>query len=106
MMKENAIHRLLLVRHRKDCTELLAESLDMAIAALRKTSCEHNGWIFCNEKLPKVGQDVLFSVGDLYVAEGCYRADGNWTQFRWSSIVPPERVTAWMPLPEPYESRA
>lgn len=34
MTNEIAIHRLLLVRHRKDCTELLAEALDMAIEAL------------------------------------------------------------------------
>ena len=34
MTNETAIHRLLLVRHRKDCTELLAEALDMAIEAL------------------------------------------------------------------------
>ena len=36
MTNENAIHRLLLVRHRKDCTDLLAEALDMAIEALQQ----------------------------------------------------------------------
>ena len=36
MTKEIAIHRLLLVRHRKDNTDLLNEALDMAIEALRK----------------------------------------------------------------------
>ena len=31
-------------------------------------------WIPCSEKLPDVGQDVLFSVMDMYAAEGCLPA--------------------------------
>lgn len=60
-------------------------------------------WIPCSERLPEVGQDVLFSVRDLYVSEGCLREDGDWSQFRWQAIQRKESVTAWMPLPEPWK---
>ena len=45
MIKENAIHRLLLLRHRKGNTELLNESLDMAIEALRQPERKTGHWI-------------------------------------------------------------
>lgn len=60
-------------------------------------------WIPCSERLPNIGEDVLFSVADLYTAEGCLRDDGDYCQFRWNSIIPKDRVTAWMPLPEAYK---
>ena len=63
---------------------------------------EPQQWIPCSERLPKVGQDVLFSVQDLFVSEGCLRDDGDWSQFRWQAIQKKEAVTAWMPLPEPW----
>lgn len=45
MIKENAIHRLLLLRHRKGNTELLNESLDMAIEALRQPERKPGKWV-------------------------------------------------------------
>lgn len=45
MIKENAIHRLLLLRHRNGNTELLNESLDMAIEALRQPERKTGKWI-------------------------------------------------------------
>lgn len=57
-------------------------------------------WIPCSERLPQVGEDVLFSVCDMFVAEGCLRDDGNWWQFRWDTVQLKEHVTAWMPLPD------
>lgn len=60
-------------------------------------------WIPCSERLPNICEDILFSVADLYTAEGCLRDDGDWCQFRWDSIIPKDRVTAWMPLPEPHK---
>lgn len=45
MIKENAIHRLLLLRHRKGNTELLNESLDMAIEALRQPERKKGKWV-------------------------------------------------------------
>ena len=62
-------------------------------------------WIPVTERLPEIGEDVLFSVAGLYSAEGCLRPDGDWWQFRWNSVIPKERVTAWCTLlkPEPYK---
>ena len=60
------------------------------------------GWIPVSERLPKVGEDVLFSIDTMYVSEGCLRDDGDWWQFRWNSVQPKKYVIAWMPLPEPY----
>lgn len=59
------------------------------------------GWIPCSERLPDVGRDVLFCDSE-WTEEGCLRADGDWWQFRWSTVMPKEKVTAWMPLPKPY----
>ena len=78
--------------------ELLSVALDMAIEALQ-------GWIPCSERLPKVGENVLFTT-DIYggyVAEGDRRADGKWWQYRWNALLQNDEVTAWMPLPKPYE---
>lgn len=64
-------------------------------------------WIPCSEKLPNIGESVLFSVGHgLYVSEGCLRADGRWAQFRWDAIQQDYMVDAWMPLPEPYKGES
>ena len=62
-------------------------------------------WIPCSERMPKVGQDILMSVGGMYTAEGCLREDGDWAQFRWDTIQRKDMVGAWMPLPEPYKER-
>lgn len=59
-------------------------------------------WIPCSERLPDIGADVLFC-DDKWTEEGCLRADGDWCQFRWSTVLPKEKVVAWMPLPTPYE---
>lgn len=58
-------------------------------------------WIPCSERLPNVGEDVLFC-DSKWTEEGCLRADGDWWQFRWSTIIPKVEVIAWMPLPKPY----
>lgn len=60
-------------------------------------------WIPCSERLPEIGQSVLFSVGGMYSAEGCLREDGDWAQFRWDAIQRKDMVGAWKPLPEPYK---
>ena len=60
-------------------------------------------WIPCSERLPEVGEDVLFSVSGIYAAEGCLREDGNWAQFRWDGIQHKNMVDAWVQLPEPYK---
>ena len=65
------------------------------------------GWIPCSERLPNVGENVLFTT-DIYggyVAEGDRRADGKWWQYRWNALIQNEEVIAWMPLPKPYGER-
>lgn len=51
-------------------------------------------WVL-NEIITKVEND-----DSVLTAEGCYRADGWWRQFRWGCLK--GDVIAWRPLPEPY----
>ena len=85
----------LLVEKYKFTTEEATEIL----SALPSAEAE---WIPCSERLPNVGEDVLFC-DSKWTEEGCLRADGDWWQFRWSTVMPKEKVTAWMPLPKPYK---
>ena len=70
-----------------------------------KALSEQTGWIPCSERLPDVGQDVIFC-DEKWTEEGCLRADGDWWQFRWSTVRGKEEVTAWMPLPDPWKGGA
>jgi len=58
-----------------------------------------NEWISVTERLPEINQNILISTGRLFVGEGCYTGNGNWTQYRWSVNCMTD-VTHWMPLPE------
>lgn len=78
-------------------SEKIIEAYNLAIKLLSEQR-----WIPCSERLPEVGQDVLFSVRDLFVSEGCLRDDGDWSQFRWQAIQKKEAVTAWMSMPDPW----
>ena len=85
------------------CIEVLNGMAD-TIAELERKLAERE-WIPCSERLPKVGENVLFTT-DIYggyVAEGNIRADGKWWQYRWNSLLQNDEVTAWMPLPTPYK---
>ncbi len=62
-----------------------------------------NAWIPCSERLPKVGQNVMFSVAGMYASEGCLKENGDWAQFRWSSTQSKNVVDAWAPMPEPWK---
>ena len=77
---------------------------DVLLSALPSAEAVQ-GWIPCSERLPDVGENVLFTT-DIYggyVAEGDRRADGKWWQYRWNSLLQNEDVVAWMPLPTPYK---
>lgn len=78
------------------------DSLIVAVQLAFKSLSEPH-WIPVTERLPEVGQDVMFSVGKMYCAEGCLRSDGDWCQFRWNGIIPKHLVDAWRELPEPYK---
>lgn len=113
MTREEALAELSVLHERlsnpKDCEDgcyswedgWYVEAIDMAIEALSAVQ----GWIPCSERLPNVGENVLFTT-DIYggyVAEGDRRADGKWWQYRWNALLQNEEVTAWMPLPTPYK---
>ena len=76
-------------------------AIDEAIKAL-----EAQEWIPVSERLPKVAHSVLFSRRSMDTSEGCLQADGKWWQYRWNEILNADQVTAWMPLPEPYQEDA
>lgn len=104
MTKDEAIQVLLskpaIAPSNSERQKKLNEAIDVAIESL---SAETE-WIPCSERLPKVGQDVLFCDGE-WTEEGYMMGDGNWIQFRWSTFRGKDEVTAWMPLPKPYEKR-
>ena len=98
MTNKEAIFKLIEYRRRlerdfegTDYT-LDAEPFDMAIEALESKQ----EWIPCSERLPENNGQYLISTtkGAVYVAR---RSFGRWgSSFR-------NCVTAWQPLPDPYE---
>ena len=74
---------------------------DEILKALSALPSAEADWIPCSERLPNVGEDVLFCDSE-WTQEGCVMEDGDWWQFRWSTVRKKEDVTAWMPLPKPY----
>ena len=97
MTKEEAIQYLVRRRTYSNYGSTFSEALDRAIESLSAQT----EWIPVSERLPKVGQDVLFCDGE-WTEEGYLIENGDWFQFRWSAVRHKEEVTAWMPLPKPY----
>ncbi|POP32264.1 DUF551 domain-containing protein [Lactonifactor longoviformis] len=54
------------------------------------------GWIPVEERLPKTKYPVLTTTWDGIVTIA------NWSGSKWRTYRWDEKVTAWMPLPEPY----
>lgn len=83
---------------------------ESAIESVKEVSAKYNnGWIPCNGVLyPDDMEDVLISMGGLK-AIPAYRQNGKWylTDCRGSSTEVKDqfRVTAWQPLPEPYQPK-
>lgn len=61
-------------------------------------------WIPCSERLPEDDIDVLATVdGGRYIAVYIFHIkDGEWIDFD-GFVVDAAKVTAWQPLPEPWE---
>lgn len=71
---------------------------------------ENSQWIPCSERLPEESDYYMACVYDEEVDDYDYRK--NWfahkddydtDESEWRELMPFERVTAWMPLPEPYK---
>lgn len=60
-------------------------------------------WIPCNKKLPTEEEEYLITCedqyGDTFVKKTMYSPDAE----LWWDVPSSETVTAWMPVPKPYE---
>ncbi len=76
-----------------------------------RSHMDDDGWIPCEEQMPEEGELVLIQIEKanwktadyeifLYIAE--LDGYGEWVTERG---VPNGRVTAWMPMPEPYKEQ-
>lgn len=74
--------------------EPITDSFDMAIKAL-----EDSRWIPVTERLPEEDGDYLVTTSSLYGATK-YVTTRDFSEGRWTYD---SAVTAWMPLPKPYE---
>lgn len=103
MNNQQAIDRL--VKHLEwGWSEKTVDAIEMGIHALKETQ-----WIPCSERLPEESDYYMACVYDEEVDDYDYRK--NWfahkddydtDESEWRELMPFERVTAWMPLPEPY----
>ena len=85
------------------------KAIDAALEGLRKIESADR-WIPCSERLPDEGKEVLISYDYdsfdiemtpkryLGVMIGCYEYSEWWSSDEWT-----DGVTAWYPLPEPWE---
>ena len=67
---------------------------------------QESKWIPVSERLPEHYQNILFSTKTDRVFEGRYFKDETehqWYSFRDECFAWNNVVTAWMPLPKPYE---
>lgn len=80
--------------------EIFGDAIDTAIAVLEAQQV--NRWIPCEEKLPEDEKDVLatYKGGNIGVD---FRHGGEWF---WEDEEEDYVVTAWRPLPEPYDPLA
>ena len=60
-------------------------------------------WIPCGERLPEVGKGVLLTTTFPTVIIGWLKSDGKWLIYEKDGNSFQGYITAWMPLPEPYQ---
>lgn len=64
-----------------------------------------DGWISVEDRLPKVGETVLFtgknSYGNRFITQRGWFDGDFWRRNDGDKVYPSTPVTHWMPLPEP-----
>lgn len=76
------------------------EVCEIAIAAIRAQ--EERRWIPVTERLPELGERVICTDGDAVFEQ--YRVEPSFVYGMWDIFglkSPMQKVTHWMPLPEP-----
>ena len=92
-----------LISDAADTIELLSAKLS-ASNMERSSQYYHGGWIPCSERLPEENTDILVTYVDgeetriIPVNYGL----GTWYDCIFDAALDPLKITAWMPLPEPY----
>lgn len=58
-------------------------------------------WIMCDDRLPPIGEDVLFHIND-YISVGYIDDNGEWHGFGNYHVdrIFKDKVTMWHPMPE------
>ena len=83
----------------EDCRSVLSGD---ALEVLRPSG---GGWISVKDRLPEINEPVLFTgkndIGNRYPAQKGYYSGDEWYTFGGLWDTPLDRVTHWMPLPEP-----
>lgn len=71
---------------------------------------EIHGWIPCSERLPEESDYYMACIYDEVVDDYDFRKtwfahtdDYDMEESEWRELYEVEKVTAWMPLPEPYK---
>lgn len=61
-------------------------------------------WIPVSERLPAVGKGVLLTTTFPTLVIGWLKSDGKWLIYENDGNSFQDYITAWMPLPEPYQA--
>ena len=85
-----------------ECKDCIFTETHMCLSCYQK---KYKGWVPVSKALPREGELVLCTIDD-GICKGTYifeLRDGEWRDYDGCSVECGE-ITAWMPLPEPYES--
>ena len=84
------------------------ENVFRAVGELTPVTQKSGKWISVSERLPEDAQEVLYSTKTGRVFHGEYyddNTDRKWFSYKDDMFSFNNVVTAWMPLPKPYESQ-
>lgn len=83
-----------------DCADFIADTYAPAFDELERL--RSGGWIKCSERIPAIGEHVLFYDGICRVHYGWRSAlSGQWHSQTTAVSYPLNGIDHWQPLPEP-----